>query len=170
MRKSLHCWVCGKVHEIFKLLTLFGVALFAALAVRQARFYALFHNQGMKFLAIFDLICAIFGRDLLARFIGECPLLMEYSSDFQTVCHQAFYCVAKTVKNSICKLSKFPFSNCQNFSFQTVKIFPFQTVKIFPFQTVKISLSKLSKFPFPNCQNFPFQTVKIFPFQTVKNL
>ncbi len=41
---------------------------------------------------------------------------------------------------SLFKLSKFPFSNCQNF--------PFQNCQNFPFQTVKISFSKLSKFSF----------------------
>ncbi len=85
-------------------------------------------------------------------------------------------CIANC-HNSLSKLSKFPFSNCQKFPFQTVKIslfklpklssfkllkfsfsnsqkFTFQTVKNSPFRTVKIFLFKLSKFPFSNCQNF----------------
>ncbi len=89
-----------------------------------------------------------------------------------------------TVKIFLFKLSKLPFSNCQNYSFQSVKIslfklskFPFSNCQNLPFQTLNCQnfLFKLSKFPFSNCQNFPFQTVKIslfklskFPFQTVK--
>jgi hypothetical protein len=73
----------------------------------------------------------------------------------------------QTVKISLFKLSKFPFSNCQNFSFQTVKI-SFSNCQNFSFQTVKNFLFKLSKFPFSNCQNFSFQTVKNFLFKLLK--
>jgi hypothetical protein len=42
------------------------------------------------------------------------------------------------------KLSKFPFSNCQNFLFPNCQNFPLRTVKIFLFETVKNFLFKLS--------------------------
>jgi hypothetical protein len=72
----------------------------------------------------------------------------------------SFWISFQTVKISLFKLSKFPFSNCQNFPFQNCQNFPFQTVKISLFKLSKFPFSKLSKFPFSNCQNFPFQTVK----------
>jgi hypothetical protein len=77
-----------------------------------------------------------------------------------------FYCVAKTVKVILFKLSKFP-SKLSKFFFPNCQNFPFQTVKILIFKTVKFSFQNCQNFPFSNCQNFPFQTVKISHFQTV---
>ncbi len=85
---------------------------------------------------------------------GDFPkvmIMMKYSINFRaSVAVIPKLCDGKKFTVSR-KLSKLPFSNCQNF----------------PFQTVKISLFKLSKFPFPNCQNFLFKLSKFSIFREI---